>query len=56
MPIKIIDYTKTIFYKIVCNDLNIKECYIGHTTNFRKRKNHHKTVCNNENNKGYNIN
>jgi len=53
---KIIDYTKTIFYKIVCNDLNIKDCYVGHTTQFTKRKHYHKNSCNNENTIGYNFN
>jgi len=42
MPRKIVDYSKTVMYKIVCNDLNIEDCYIGHTTDFTKRKNHHK--------------
>jgi hypothetical protein len=32
MPKKPIDYSKTHFYKIVCNDTNIKPCYVGHTT------------------------
>ena len=31
MPKKIIDYSKTIIYKIVCNDLTITEVYVGHT-------------------------
>jgi hypothetical protein len=56
MTKKVIDYTKTIFYKIVCNDLNIKDCYIGHTTNFTKRKTRHKSNCNNENTPTYNLN
>jgi len=38
MPKKEIDYSNTIIYKIVCRDLNIKECYVGHTTNFTKQK------------------
>ena len=42
MPRKPIDYTNTIFYKIVCKDFNITDIYIGHTTDFSKRKNHHK--------------
>ena len=42
MPRKEIDYSKTVIYKIVCNDLNIKDCYVGHTTEFTKRKNAHK--------------
>lgn len=42
MPKKAIDYSNTVIYKIVCNDLNITDCYVGHTTDFRKRKAHHK--------------
>ena len=55
MPLKPIDYSKTIFYRIVCNDLNIKDCYIGHTTNFIKRKQLHKICCNKEVGKEYNF-
>ena len=54
MPRQPIDYSNTAFYKIVCNDLNIKDCYVGHTTDFRKRKNQHKTVCHNEKRPDYN--
>jgi hypothetical protein len=50
------NYKNTVIYKIKHNedydDINI---YIGSTTNFRVRKNQHKTNCNNENNKNYNI-
>lgn len=46
MPKKAIDYSKTIIYKIVCKDLSITNCYIGHTTNFTKRKTQHKSDCN----------
>jgi hypothetical protein len=35
------DYRKTIIYKIVCLDLSIKNCYVGHTTSFRDRRNSH---------------
>ena len=42
MPKKEVDYSKTIIYKIVCNDLKIKDCYVGHTTDFIKRKSCHK--------------
>ena len=42
------DYIKTIIYKIVHNENLESEVYIGHTTDFRKRKNHHKTSCNNK--------
>ena len=54
MPIKNINYSKTIIYKICCNDLNITDCYIGHTTDFKSRKNSHKYKCNKEGSKGYN--
>jgi hypothetical protein len=49
-----IDYVKTIIYKICCNDEIIKECYVGHTTNFKQRKIEHKYACCNENSKSYN--
>ena len=55
MPKHNCDYSKTLIYKIVCNDLNITDCYIGSTTEFTKRKNCHKTVCNNTNNLKYNF-
>jgi hypothetical protein len=47
------DYTNTVFYKIVCKDVRINECYVGHTTNFKGRKNHHKHACNNMANSNY---
>ena len=53
MPRKEVDYSKTVIYKIVCNDLNIKDCYVGHTTDFTKRKNQHKTSCNNSDSPKY---
>ena len=55
MPKKIIDYSKTIIYKIVCNDLNITDVYVGHTTNFINRKARHKSNCNNINGNEYNF-
>ena len=54
MPRLPIDYSKTIMYKLVCNDLKIKECYVGHTTEMTKRKNNHKSSCNNEKDNSYN--
>jgi hypothetical protein len=54
MPRKIIDYSKTMMYKIVSNDLNILDCYVGSTTDFTKRKCAHKTDCTNINSKKYN--
>jgi hypothetical protein len=56
MPRKEIDYSNTIIYKIECNDLNITDCYVGHTTEFRKRKSQHKSDCNNIKRKQYNYN
>jgi hypothetical protein len=49
MPKVKIDYQNTIIYKIVCNDLAITDCYVGHTINFIKRKWAHKSSCTNEN-------
>jgi len=49
------DYSKTIIYKITCNDSMVTECYVGHTTNFVKRKYHHKERCNTMNCKIYKI-
>jgi hypothetical protein len=49
------NYAKTIIYKIVCKDINIKKTYGGHTTNIIKRRQAHKTVCNNINTKNYNL-
>lgn len=40
------DYSKGLIYKWVCDDCD--EVYVGSTTNFTRRKNAHKTVCNNE--------
>ncbi len=56
MPKLPIDYSKALIYKIVCKDLNIKDCYVGSTTDFRKRKTNHKADCNNANGKNYNFN
>jgi hypothetical protein len=45
MTKKVIDYSMTIIYKIVCKDLSIKEIYVGHTTDFKSRKYQHKNKC-----------
>ena len=34
MPKSNCDYSRTVIYKIVCNDLSITDCYVGHTTEF----------------------
>ena len=54
MPLKAISYDKTHFYKIVCKDTDIQDCYVGHTTDFTSRKYIHKRDCNNKQRKGYN--
>jgi hypothetical protein len=56
MPRTNIDYSKTIIYKLCCRDINITEIYVGHTTDMRKRKNNHKSRCNNEKDKRHNLN
>lgn len=48
------DYSKGIIYKIKCLDRNIKDIYVGSTTNFVSRKTQHKNTCNNPNNRDYN--
>jgi hypothetical protein len=55
MPKTPMDYSKNIINKIVCNDLNVKDCYVGHTINMTKRKCSHKSHCNNENDKAHNL-
>jgi len=44
-----------IYYKIISKNENIKDIYVGKTTNFKKRILRHKSDCNNENDKNYNI-
>lgn len=53
MPKIPIDYSKNVIYKLVCNDLNVKDIYVGHTTNFIDRKRSHKHNCHNENSSKY---
>ena len=54
MPKTNIDYSKTIIYKIInydCPDL----VYVGSTTNFTKRKQHHKDAVFNQNSLNHNL-
>jgi hypothetical protein len=55
MPRLPIDYANTIIYKIVCNDLNITECYVGHTIDFVRRKKSNKHRCITETDKKHNL-
>ena len=54
MPRKAIDYQKVIIYKLVCNDLSVKDLYVGHTTDFTNIKKRHKGCSINSNYNGYN--
>jgi hypothetical protein len=56
MPKVEIDYTQTIIYKICCKDTLITDIYVGSTTNFANRKNHHKYCCNTITAPQYNFN
>jgi len=54
MPKHATDFSKTKIYKIVCKDLSVNEIYVGHTTDFTRRKCKHKQDCNKETAKNYN--
>jgi hypothetical protein len=47
--------TPIIFYKFVCENPEIKSCYVGHTTNFQQRKGSHKFNCKTEHDKKFNL-
>jgi hypothetical protein len=53
MPKTSINYSKTIIYKICCNDIAIKDTYVGSTNDFNRRKGVHKRNCNYENSNEY---
>jgi hypothetical protein len=55
MPKTIIDYSNTIVYKIFCKDPNVKDLYVGYTTNFVQRKHAHKQNCTNSNSICYDL-
>ena len=56
MPKDAIGYSNTIIYKLFCNDISVTDVYVGHTTNFIKRKYQHKILCiSNKNLKIYDI-
>ena len=56
MPQLPMNYNNSAIYKICCNDISITDVYVGNTTNFIKRKSHHKCACNNERDTAYNYN
>jgi hypothetical protein len=43
-------YSNTIIYKIICNDPNIHDLYVGSTIHFENRKYQHKKACKDINN------
>ena len=47
------NYQNSVIYKIECNDTKIKECYIGSTVDFMRRRNRHKHNCKESNFKVY---
>jgi len=55
MPIDVIDYSNTVFYKIYCKDPAVNDVYVGHTTNFVQRKYNHKRTCIKENDSNHNL-
>ena len=44
-----VDYSKTVIYKITCNDPSVTELYVGSTSDFIRRKTEHKSRCLNYN-------
>ena len=48
-------YQNGLIYKLVCNDTSVTDCYIGSCCNFNRRKAAHKSCCNNEKSKEYNL-
>jgi hypothetical protein len=55
MPKVEIDYSNTIIYKITCNNPNVTDSYVGHTTNFVQRKHAHKNGVTNEKSPCYSL-
>ena len=49
------NYSNSSIYKLCSNDSDIKDIYIGSTTNFRTRKNGHKSTCHNNSSKGHDL-
>ena len=55
MPTCPINYANTIIYKLCCKDPEISDIYIGHTTNFTRRKQEHKRRSCDPKSKEYNM-
>jgi hypothetical protein len=55
MPKKPVDYSKCMFYRLVCRDPTVKEVYVGHTTSEVDRRRLHKSDCHNEKGAKFNL-
>ena len=55
MPRRATSYENTHFYKIVCKDVNIKDLYVGHTTDFKTRPCVHKHNCTHQSSTNHNL-
>ena len=42
------NYSNSVIYKIYCRDVNVKDFYVGETTDFIRRKYRHKIDCEKE--------
>ena len=54
MPRTVSNYANSTIYKLCCNDPAVSDVYVGSTTNFRIRKNSHKSACSNTSSKEHN--
>ena len=50
-----LNYQNAVIYKICCKDPEIKDIYVGSTTNFKRRMSQHKYNCKNEKSRDYNL-
>jgi len=50
-----VNYNNGLIYKLCSKDPNIKDEYVGSTVNFNRRKQQHKSYCNNNKDKKYNM-
>ena len=55
MPKKPVNYQNSFVYKIVCQDVSVKDVYVGSTTDFKSRKNNHHQKSKTEDTKLYNF-
>jgi len=51
---RILNFEKSIVYRISCKDQTITRIYIGSSVNFKQRLYSHKSICNNQTSPYYN--